>query len=240
MHRFTSLIIGLVAASVAYSGPRQASVWSFRTDRPWLAGDSHAFTPAVDRQSVFFCGGYFWNDADDIHALSLQDGRLLWKHRVGDCDNAPWLIGGTLVVHSTESRYGACVFQGFDPATGTIRWRREFQQDVPVSSSKCAIHDAVVGASIVFAFAGERDVMALRAADGALERFTAPIERRDQGLWLTTSGSDAWFGVGTHVWRWSAGHSQPEEAISLATDAASAVISSCSAISGPARCAHST
>jgi outer membrane protein assembly factor BamB len=79
----------------------------------------------------------------------------------------------------------------------------------------------VVGGSIVFAFAGEQYVHAVRAADGALERFTVPVESRDQRIWLTASGSDAWFGVGTHVWRWPAGRSQPEEAIRLSMDAGS-------------------
>jgi outer membrane protein assembly factor BamB len=221
MHRVISFTVGLLAAGMACGAPHQDSVWTFRTDRPWLAGHSHAFTPAVDRESVFFCGGYFWNYVDDIHALSLRDGRLMWKHQVGDCMNAPWLIDGTLVVHSQESRYGPCIFQGFEPATGTVRWRREFQENVPNSISRCVIHDAVVGASIVFAFAGQQDVQKVRAADGALERFTAEVQRRDQRIWLTASGSDAWFGVGMRMWRWPAGGSRPVEAVALATDAGS-------------------
>ena len=56
------LTLALLAASVSCSASRQDSVWNFRTDRPWLAGDSDAFTPVVDHDSAFFCGGYFWND----------------------------------------------------------------------------------------------------------------------------------------------------------------------------------
>jgi outer membrane protein assembly factor BamB len=112
------------------------------------------------------------------------------------------------------------VFQGLDPSTAKVRWRREFQKDVPESISKCVIHDAVAGESIVFAFAGERDVHALRTGDGAVDRFTARADG-DRRIWLAASGSDAWFGAGTHVWRWSAGRSQPEASIPLATDAGS-------------------
>ena len=55
-------------------------------------------TPVVDAESVFFCGGYSSNDHSAIHALSLSDGRLLWKHHVGNCVSVPWLMAGTLAV----------------------------------------------------------------------------------------------------------------------------------------------
>lgn len=120
-----------------------------------------------------------------------------------------------MVVHSDESRNGPSAFQGFDPATGKVRWRREFQR-----RPQWPIHTVAVGDSIVFAF-DDQYVHAVRAADGALERFTFPVQHRDQRIWLTASGLDAWFGFGTHVWRWPAGRSQPEEAVALSKDAAS-------------------
>jgi hypothetical protein len=116
MRSFTLLVPGLLAASMACSAPTDPSVWRFRTVRPWLAGNSQALTPVVDRQSAFFCGGYFWDDDAAIHGLSLADGRLLWTHRVGTCRSGPWLLANTLVVHSQPSR------NGLDMKTGSERW----------------------------------------------------------------------------------------------------------------------
>jgi outer membrane protein assembly factor BamB len=217
MRSLTLLAPGLLAASMACSAPTDPSVWRFRTVRPWLAGNSQALTPVVDRQSAFFCGGYFWDDDAAIHGLSVADGRLLWTHRVGTCRSGPWLLANMLVVHSQQSRNEPCVFQGFDPATGTVRWRREFRSDRSVLLS-CTIHQAVVGDSIVFAFIGDQYVHALRTADGAVEQFALPVEPRSQRIWLTASGLDAWFGFGTRAWRWPADRLQPEEGVTLSED----------------------
>ncbi len=219
MHALKALSVGLLVVNVSCSAPADPSVWSFRTDRPWLlAGDSHVSTPLVDAESVFFCGGYSWNDDAAIHALSRADGRLLWKHHVGNCLSAPWLMAGTLAVVSEEPRNGPCVLQGFDSTTGGVRWRHEFPDTVARGVGRCTIRHAVAGDSIVFRFGGDQFVNAVRVADGTRDRFRLPSESREQPVWFTASGSTAWFGFATHVWRWSDGSSQPEAASELSDD----------------------
>jgi outer membrane protein assembly factor BamB len=213
------LAIAFVVASVACSRAHDATIWTFRTDRPWfLAGDSQALTPAVDGESVFFCGGYFWDDKSAIHALSLRDGRLLWKQAVGDCESAPWLVAGTLVVHSQAQQNAPCALQGFDPRTGTVRWRHEFPRENGVPIARCSIAHAAAGESIVFSFGDDQYVRSINPASGAITVFFLPPDRSGQRIWMTASGSTAWFGYGTHVWRWVDG-SQPEQASELSEDA---------------------
>jgi outer membrane protein assembly factor BamB len=220
MHAWKALTVGLLAVNVSCSAPADPSVWSFRTDRPWLlAGDSHVSTPVVDAESVFFCGGYFGDDDEAIHALSRSDGRLLWKHRVGDCLSVPWLMAGTVAVHSREPRNGPCVLQGFDRTTGGVRWRHELQDTVAGGVGRCTIRHAVTGDSIVFRFGNDQFMNAVRVADGTVDRFRLPSERREQPVWLTAFGSTAWFGFARHVWRWSEGYPQPDEASELSEDA---------------------
>jgi outer membrane protein assembly factor BamB len=210
--------IVILSFGVACSPPRANTIWSFRTDRPWLAGDSQAFTPVVDDELAFFCGGYSYADQAAIHALSLRDGSLRWKHRVGKCVSAPFLTADTLIVHAEEPRGGPCVLQGYDQNTGATKWRHHFREADPVSVGRCSIHGAEADGRIVFAFLDDQAVQSLRALDGSLQRFSFPQEPRRHHLWLTRSGPTAWFGFGTHVWSWPTGTPQPNASSDLAVE----------------------
>lgn len=213
--------IAILSLGVACSPPQASTIWSFRTERPLLAGDSQAVTPVVDEELAFLCGGYSYADQAAIHALSLRAGSLRWKHRVGKCASAPFLTAGTLIVHAEEPRGGPCVLQGYDRKTGVTIWRHHFREAGPFGAGRCSLYGAEADNRIVFAFLDDQNVQSLRARDGRLERFSLPQERRGHRLWLTRSGPTAWFGFGTHVWSWPTGSPQPNASSSLALDAES-------------------
>jgi outer membrane protein assembly factor BamB len=213
--------IAILGLAVACARPESDTVWSFRTDRPWLAGDSQVVTPVVDAELAFFCGGYSYDDEAAVHAVSLRDGSQRWQHRVGKCASAPFLIDGTLIVHADEPGDAACVVQGFDPKTGVTKWRHPVREAGSASGGSCSLVGAESVDRIVFADLDEQHVQSLLARDGSVERFSLPQERRRQRLWLTASGPNAWFGFGTHVWAWSAGRPQPDASSELALDAES-------------------
>jgi outer membrane protein assembly factor BamB len=213
--------IAMLSLAVACSRPQASTIWSFRTERPLFAGDSQAVTPVADEELAFFCGGYSYADQAAIHALSLRDGNLRWKHHVGRCVSPPVLSAGTLIVHAEESRGGPCVLQGFDQKTGATKWRHQFREAGPVGVGRCSVYGAETGNGIVFAFLADENVQSLRARDGQLERFSVPHDRGRHRLWLTGSGPVAWFGFGTHVWTWPTDRPQPNASAGLAVDAES-------------------
>jgi outer membrane protein assembly factor BamB len=213
--------VGIVSLLVACSSPQKGTTWTFRTERPLLAGDSQALTPGVDDELAFFCGGYSYADQAAIHAISLRDGSLRWTHRVGKCAHAPFLSAGTLIVPAEEGRDGPCVLQAYDRKTGATIWRHHFREAGPVGPGRCSLRAAEAPDRIVFAFPGDEDVRSVRAQDGQLERFSLRSERGRRRLWLTGSGPTAWFGFGTHVWRWPTGTPQPDASSRLAANAES-------------------
>jgi PQQ-like domain len=215
--RATTLAVSLTALCAGCSAdpPPAGAVWSFRSDRPWLAGDSQVFAPAVDGRTIYFCGGYSYSDRSAIYALARADGAVRWSHRLARCEHEPFLLAGTLLVHAVERDGNRCVVNGFDPLTGAVKWRIDLDRPRHL----CGAAAVAAGDAMLLVFADNGDdvrFMRVAAADGAIQRFTVPRPDQDRRIWLAAGGSDAWFGSGASVWRWRAGALQPDPSASLA------------------------
>jgi outer membrane protein assembly factor BamB len=204
------LTVALSAAACTGSNLPTGTVWTFQTERPWLAGTSQALTPVVDHDSVYFCGGYSTNERAAIHAIALADGTVKWQRPVGSCQNPIAVADGTLVVISRRDAGARCVIEGYDPTDGRSKWRHERD------SRNCARFATAAGNVVLLTGSDDNSVAAIRAVDGTLNRFDVGGTPRGTGrVWLAASDGVAWFGVDRHVWRWISGDDKPHVAVDL-------------------------
>jgi outer membrane protein assembly factor BamB len=120
--------LALVVAGVCATGCSPSTeAWTFRTPRPIVfAGDSEVTTPVLKDGALFSCGGYFWNDASELFALSAATGQLRWRVRVGWCGGVPPSLVGSTVIAWAEQEGGAKhVAFGVDAASGQTLWTRD-------------------------------------------------------------------------------------------------------------------
>src|SRR4051812_25782140 len=95
------LLIALVCVgTVAACSPR-VDRWRLETARPFLAGTSQAFTPAVSADDIFFCGGYSTTGDAALIALTA-DGAVRWRVEIGVCADAPVPMGDTIVAYARD------------------------------------------------------------------------------------------------------------------------------------------
>jgi outer membrane protein assembly factor BamB len=82
--------------------------------------------PAVVSDGVAYIG----NSRGTIHALSMRNGRVLWRHdtRHGKMAASPAVVGDELVVHGMDG-----IVRVLDRRTGRLRWARHFGS--PIESS---------------------------------------------------------------------------------------------------------
>ena len=212
-------VCGLAAAiadTAACTAPREPvdAAWTFHTARPWLAGASQAITPIVDRDSVYFCGGYAVEENAAVHAIALDDGRVRWQQPVGSCRSPIAVADGVLIVISGRDAGARCAIEGYDPTDGSTRWRHVQE------SRLCARFVAVAGGIVLVSDESNNQILSLRASDGRLQRFDiAAFTNGANRPWLTASGSTAWFGVDDRAWRWRAGEDEPYLALQLSEPA---------------------
>ena len=181
-------------------------VWAFQTPRPFLAGNSQAYTPVVTQDLIFFCGGYAWNDASGLFALGTNDGLFRWKKNVGKCNAAPALLGATLVVVADERHGEMLVLYGLDPGSGREQWKITLPNH-PIYHVTLAISD-----QFVYMATANGEVLRINAADGSAQSFTLPgrPSNSDQAVWITATKGIVYFGFGKVTWRWHPGETHPQ------------------------------
>ena len=97
-------------------------IWSHRTERPlqalWADSDMEALVVAGN--VVIFCGGYAWDRASALTALSLADGKLQWEPNTGRCTDTPLVVDSTVIGIGTQVDYTS--LKAVDIASGRLRW----------------------------------------------------------------------------------------------------------------------
>ena len=88
-----------------------------------LAEDSQAFTPAIDGNVVFFCGGYAEKRESQIYALDLETGKPKWQHNVGSCTSAPLISAETVIGFAFAGQSDRIVVCGLDRIRGVKNGR---------------------------------------------------------------------------------------------------------------------
>ena len=198
-------LVAAIAAAAACAAPRQPldTAWTLHTPRPWLAGASQALTPIVDRDSVYFCGGYAVDENAAVHAIGLEDGRLLWQQPVGSCTSIA-VVDGVLVVISGRDAGARCTIEGYEPLDGSTRWRHVQEWRF------CARFAAVAGDVVLLSDESNNKIVAIRVSNGRLRTFDLGESADDANRpWLTAAGSTAWFGVDDRAWQLTPGDEAP-------------------------------
>jgi hypothetical protein len=163
--------------------------WQFRTRRPWMfAGHSDAFTPVVKDDVVFFCGGYFWNEWDEIVALTATDGRLRWRVPLGSCTAPPVILGSTIVAIASQDHGSKHEWYGVDAASGRTLWTRDF--------GETAFRSSLGG----FLYASASDGL-LRRVNAAGDVETIELDGARGRMWIAESDRGLLAGARDAVWR---------------------------------------
>jgi len=189
----------VVFALATFCGCRGSKdiVWSFATPRPWvLAGDSQAFTPAIDGNVVFFCGGYAEKRESQIYALDLETGKPKWQHNVGSCTSAPLISAETVIGFAFAGQSDRIVVSGLDKDSGSQKWKVELPGN-PHPPAPAAVGD------FVFFAPGSRSILRMDARNGSVQTFDidADLSVAAENLWVTSAPGAAIFGYGKSYWR---------------------------------------
>jgi outer membrane protein assembly factor BamB len=182
-------VIALLCAGPACV-PGSDDAWQLKTPRPFLAGDSEAFTPAIDGGSIFFCGGYPYTAAAELVAVNAADGIPRWRLPVELCAASPIVIDSAIVVaFGREAHSPRAVLYGVDASTGIQQWRRAVGE--------------------ITAHANRGRFVYLAAADGSLQRVdgtngrVAPIALQRESAdrwWLAAADRGLIVGAGESLW----------------------------------------
>jgi outer membrane protein assembly factor BamB len=197
-----------ILALAALCGCRRPKdiVWSFATPRPWvLAGDSQTFTPVIEGNVVFFCGGYADRQRSEISALDLQTGKPKWQYNVGSCGSAPLLSLGTVICFAFAGQGDRILVYGLDKDSGRQKWKLELPGNPHPPSP------AMVGDFVFFA-PGSRSVLRIDARDGSVQTFDidADLSIAAENIWVTSAPGAAIFGYGTSYWHSRINSDAPE------------------------------
>jgi outer membrane protein assembly factor BamB len=191
-------VMALLCAGPACAPDRSVDTWQLRTPRPFLAGNSDAFTPAIGSDSIFFCGGYAYTAAAELVAVNAADGHPRWRFPLETCGDSPLLIDSTVVAFGQEPHTPRAVLYGLEALTGTEKWRK------------------AVGAITAHARLGRFVFLAL--ADGSLQRVDATngqmagvaVQRESADRWwLIATDAGLMVGAGESVWELADAQSDP-------------------------------
>jgi len=203
--------VGMIATLLAGCGCRSSSkefLWSFQTDRPmFLAGPSQAWTPRIDGDTVFFCGGYLWNQASKLFALNLQDGHVKWEYSVGSCEASPILSGQSVLVFSSRLHGQQYFVQSLNKSSGQMQWKHQFDSRI---AEPLLIGDYVYCSA-------QAGIVRVKISSGEVQSFDLPgyATSGRQAIWLTGTAESALFGYGKLVWTWKQEQELPQPSVPL-------------------------
>src|SRR5690242_1344421 len=215
MTRKPVLVTILALAALCGCRRQNSFVWSFATPRPWvLAGDSQSFTPVVEGNVVFFCGGYAERQRSEMSALDLQTGNLRWQYNAGSCGSAPLLSLGTVICVAFAGQRDRIVVYGLDKETGRQKWKLE------LPGNPHPPPPVIVGDFVFFA-PGSRSVLRIDVRDGSVQTFDidADLSIAAENIWVTSAPGTAIFGYGTSYWRSRVNGDAPEAGPALSEPA---------------------
>lgn len=182
-------VMAVLCAGPACTPGGSQDTWQLRTPRPFLAGDSEAFTPAIAGDSIFFCGGYAYAADAELVAVNATGGHPRWRFPVESCADSPIVIDSIVVAFGQEAHTPRVVLHGVEASTGTEKWR------------------AAVGAITAHARLGRFVFLVL--ADGSLQRVDG-TDGRMAAVALHRESADRWWlsatdvglilGAGESVW----------------------------------------
>ncbi len=215
--RKSSAVAALVVAAALWgcSRPRDAA-WSFATRRPWiLAGDSQALTPAVNRNVVFFCGGYAERQQSRVYALDLSTGKPKWQFNIGNCASPPLLASDVVVAFGFAGQRDRILVYGLLTDSGRQKWKIE----LPGNPHPPA--PAVVG-DIIFFAPVSRSMLRIDARDASVQTFDIDpdLTVAAENFWVVAAPGEAIFGYGKSFWRAKLDREIPQEGPSLSEPAA--------------------
>jgi outer membrane protein assembly factor BamB len=187
------LLLGLVCVTSACAPASTADVWQLRTHRPFLAGDSEAFAPAVHDGAIFFCGGYAYTNRAELFRLRAADGSVQWRVPMQACAASPAVTSdNVLIAFGTEGHTPAVILHGIDGVSGVEHWRRRV--------GEIRFHE-LFGQSLLLVLA-DGSVLRVDAADGRVQTL-AVAGLQAHRPWLTLVGGRAIVGSGDRVWEMS-------------------------------------
>ena len=212
-HKGLSAIRVALAASCLATGSscsRSADTWTVPTPRPFLAGDSSAFTPQIDDQGVaFICGGYPYTAQSVLLALRAATGDVLWQFPLETCADSPAIIGPTVIAFAHPAHTSQVVLIGVDAATGQEKWRREIG-DAPFHAKF---------GDFIYLSLLNGDIRRLDGRTGNVD--TLSLSPRAAGhWWLTASADRLLVGSGVSLWTSANPSTEPVEVVPLETAAA--------------------
>lgn len=94
-------IIGVLALQVALGcesdRDKERVVWQYETyKRGWFSGDCTCAAPVISDNTLYFCGGYFWENKEQLVAVDLATYQEKWKTPMpGSC--GPLLVKGGVI-----------------------------------------------------------------------------------------------------------------------------------------------
>jgi outer membrane protein assembly factor BamB len=185
-------VVILALAALGGCSRSKDIAWSFSTPRPWvLAGDSQALTPAIDGNTVFFCGGYEEKQRSQIYALDLQTGKPKWQFPVGICGLPPLISTGTVIAFSFADHGDRILVLGIDKDSGWPKWK------VELPGNPHPPPPALVGDFVFFA-PGSRSVLRIDAREGSVQTFDIESDQvaAAENLWVAGSADAAFWGYG--------------------------------------------
>jgi outer membrane protein assembly factor BamB len=191
--------IGLLLCAAPACAPGLGTdLWQLQTPRPFLAGDSEAFAPAVGDGTLFFCGGYAYDAASELVAINTADGVPRWRVSVQSCGDSPVAVDSTVVAFAREAHTPRFVLFGIDAATGGERWRR------PVGE---IVAHATIGRSVLVAPA-DGSLKRIDAASGEMNALDLNPEP-DGRLWMSGADGHVIVGAGQSIWNIPDDRSKP-------------------------------
>jgi outer membrane protein assembly factor BamB len=191
--------IGLLLCAVPACTPEVGDdLWRLQTPRPFLAGNSEAFAPAVGAGTVFFCGGYAYDAASELVAVNTTDGVPRWRVSVQSCGGSPAVLDSMVVAFAREAHSPRFVLFGIDAATGGERWRKAVGEIVA---------HATIGRSVLLA-RGDGSLQRVDATTGELNALELSPEPADRP-WMSTADGHVIIGAGQSIWDISGDRSDP-------------------------------
>lgn len=120
----SSLIVLLLLSGCQADSERL--VWKYETyHRGWLSGDCSCAAPVIASDTLYFCGGYIWEDKEQLVAVDLGTHREKWKIPM------PRSCGPLKVKDGVIYKWDDRRLAALDANTGRPLWHRDDVSGLP-------------------------------------------------------------------------------------------------------------
>jgi outer membrane protein assembly factor BamB len=177
-----ALAVWMLGAAVltSCSPPFEHEVWTYRTHRPFLPGESEMFGPVFAGDQALVCGGYGWDRECRLAALNPLNGKSQWEHVIGWAYAPPIVAGNIAVGFGTLDH--SMTIKAVDIHTGTLRWEQSLRK---VFSWRPALQQG----AWIYLHDGYGAALCFDAASGSSREIALPERMRKPGV------RDHWWGA---------------------------------------------